>query len=567
MALENDVDFILLGGDLFHDTNPSANSLHKCMKLLRRYTLGNKPIEFEIVNNNENESFFESVQKAANFEDPNMNVSIPVFSIHGNHDDPSGFGRLSSLDILSITGLVNYFGKWTDLEKVTINPIMIKKGDTKLALFGLSHIYDTRLVRLFADYKVTLEKPDDSWFNLMVLHQNRADRGPKNYLPEEILPSFMDLIVWGHEHDCRIVPEQNEIKNFFVSQPGSTVPTSLSEGESLDKHCGLLLIRENDFRLEPIKLRTVRPFIFDSLDLANYKDQLNVRRMDVQEQVRKIVEERVEEMLERAKGKLTGHPKQPKEPIIRLRVLFENEEQIFNTIRFGQGYVGRVANPNDMILRQKQPKKREEVKPLDKAALQEVMAEERANKQVRVEDIVGQYFETVAGGGGAKLQVLSAMCMSDVMRRLVDSEDFHSADFLADFHIDRAVEFLQQKQPEEANAAECLSEFQQLAKKTLKDGIEALESSGVNVQTEAVRQRFLEEATPKTANSASKRGEGDEDDDDVSIVSVSKAATARTVAAKPRAARGTAKAARGAASGARTALTRSKIEPLDISVG
>ena len=25
-----------------------------------------------------------------NYEDPNYNVSIPVFSIHGNHDDPAG---------------------------------------------------------------------------------------------------------------------------------------------------------------------------------------------------------------------------------------------------------------------------------------------------------------------------------------------------------------------------------------------------------------------------------------------------------------------------------------------
>lgn len=25
-----------------------------------------------------------------NYEDPDINVAIPVFSIHGNHDDPSG---------------------------------------------------------------------------------------------------------------------------------------------------------------------------------------------------------------------------------------------------------------------------------------------------------------------------------------------------------------------------------------------------------------------------------------------------------------------------------------------
>jgi len=29
----------------------------------------------------------------ANYEDPNCNVSLPVFSIHGNHDDPAGEGE------------------------------------------------------------------------------------------------------------------------------------------------------------------------------------------------------------------------------------------------------------------------------------------------------------------------------------------------------------------------------------------------------------------------------------------------------------------------------------------
>jgi DNA repair exonuclease SbcCD nuclease subunit len=33
----------------------------------------------------------------ANFEDPNYNVSIPVFSIHGNHDDPAGVCSLLSI--------------------------------------------------------------------------------------------------------------------------------------------------------------------------------------------------------------------------------------------------------------------------------------------------------------------------------------------------------------------------------------------------------------------------------------------------------------------------------------
>ncbi|KAG8215990.1 hypothetical protein J3R82DRAFT_7977 [Butyriboletus roseoflavus] len=45
---------------------------------------------------------------AINYEDPNLNVGIPVFSIHGNHDDPQGAGpegALCALEIRSVSGL------------------------------------------------------------------------------------------------------------------------------------------------------------------------------------------------------------------------------------------------------------------------------------------------------------------------------------------------------------------------------------------------------------------------------------------------------------------------------
>lgn len=46
-----------------------------------------------------------------NFENPNFNIGLPVFTIHGNHDDPAGTDNLSAVDMLSSCSLVNYFGK------------------------------------------------------------------------------------------------------------------------------------------------------------------------------------------------------------------------------------------------------------------------------------------------------------------------------------------------------------------------------------------------------------------------------------------------------------------------
>jgi len=41
------VDFILLGGDLYHENKPSRQTLHRSMELLRRYCMGSRPCPIE----------------------------------------------------------------------------------------------------------------------------------------------------------------------------------------------------------------------------------------------------------------------------------------------------------------------------------------------------------------------------------------------------------------------------------------------------------------------------------------------------------------------------------------
>ena len=58
--------------------------------------------------------------------------------------------------MLSSAGLINYFGHVSDLREVKMSPILLEKGDAKLALYGLSAIKDERLHRLFVEKKVLL---------------------------------------------------------------------------------------------------------------------------------------------------------------------------------------------------------------------------------------------------------------------------------------------------------------------------------------------------------------------------------------------------------------------------
>ena len=73
---------------------------------------------------------------------------------------------------------------------------------------------------------------------------HRAKHGATNYIPPSFLPEFFDLVIWGHEHECLIEPEfvptggesaEGEEQGFYISQPGSSVATSLSPGEQKHK--------------------------------------------------------------------------------------------------------------------------------------------------------------------------------------------------------------------------------------------------------------------------------------------------------------------------------------------
>ena len=303
LAADNQVDFVLLGGDLFHENKPSRRSLHFAFSTLRRYCMGDKPCSIEFLSD-QSVNFGHCPFPVVNYEDCNLNVSIPVFSVHGNHDDPAGQGGLCSLDLISAAGLINYFGKYSSLEQVEVSPLLMKKGTTKLALYGIGSIRDERMHRMFLHKNIKMLRPRedrDDWFNLLVLHQNRAKHGTTNFIPENFLDSFLDLVIWGHEHECRIDPEWNPVQNFYVSQPGSSIATSLSEGEVKEKHVGLLLINGRNFKMKKLKLETVRQFYLEDIVLGD--TSLNPNDINISKKVEVYCNEKIEALLEKA-GKI-----------------------------------------------------------------------------------------------------------------------------------------------------------------------------------------------------------------------------------------------------------------------
>lgn len=81
IAKKKNVDFILLGGDLFHDNKPSRKTVYETMALLGEYCMGNRPSAIEYLSDQSVD--FQDRFATVNYQDPNYNVGMPVFSIHG----------------------------------------------------------------------------------------------------------------------------------------------------------------------------------------------------------------------------------------------------------------------------------------------------------------------------------------------------------------------------------------------------------------------------------------------------------------------------------------------------
>ncbi|XP_065343717.1 double-strand break repair protein MRE11 [Cloeon dipterum] len=410
LGVKHKVDFVLLGGDLFHDGKPSVNCLSRCMDLLNRYCMGHGEVNINVLSDPA-EIFSFSANPMVNYMNPNLNVALPIFSIHGNHDDPLGYNAKCSLDMLSAAGLINYFGKYTNLQDdISLVPLLISKGNTRVAIYGLGSLKDKMASRLFRQEQVNIMQPEepDSWFNIMVLHQNRSAHTKDECLHESYLPESMNLVFWGHEHECRIEPEFNATRNFYVTQPGSSVATSLCEGESREKKVGILYVKGTKFHMRPIPLETVRPFIFDVVDLATeYRDKPS---RTMKQGVQAFLEQRVEELLREAEGQLTGNPKQPKLPLVRLRVECFKQEELFNTVRFGLQFEEKVANPTDMIaIKRPQAPKKIKVE-LDQDVFDSAKTESVLHN---VEELVEKYFNDCEAG--KRMQVLPVVSVNEAL--------------------------------------------------------------------------------------------------------------------------------------------------------
>ncbi|KAK0417365.1 hypothetical protein QR680_012966 [Steinernema hermaphroditum] len=407
-AVEHDVDFILLAGDLFHENNPSRDVFMGVSRKLRQHCLSDRPVGFEFVSD-PSRNFSSSNFDRVNYEDPNINVGMPGLSV---------------LDSLHEVGLLNQFGKFESIDNFAVNPILLKKGHTNLALYGIGSQRDDRLCRAFQEERIKFLRPSEeseSWFNILLLHQNRPKRSNLRttgaFVPDKFIPSFFDFVIWGHEHECCIEPQYVEPghgvsgNGFYIIQPGSSIATSLTADEAIPKHVAVLKVRGRKFKSIPIPLETVRQLLVDEINLELEYDDVRVPKLTTRNDRmpdEKIVRDKIESMIEEAEQK-RGF-RQPLLPLIRLKVIYSGPWTQFpplNAKRFGAAFVDRVANSDDMIqikiIRNRDQEERDDP----------TNVPQTEQSCTTVDQLVSDYFSTCRSD--EKLLILSETAMSRSM--------------------------------------------------------------------------------------------------------------------------------------------------------
>jgi double-strand break repair protein MRE11 len=212
-----------------------------------------------------------------------------------------------------------------------------------------------------------------------------------------------------------------------VSRCVSSVQRFCSHSMLWFRQVAIIHVEERDFVLEPITLKTVRPFVMDDIDLDDAIEAAQVK-IDEKQGVAKVLKKKIHELIARAerewqeKNKDIPVKDRPEKmlPLVRLRVAHTRHD-IGNIVRFGQDFVDKVANPRDLLQFHKKKatqasKKNSNIKENYLEPTDEMLPAERLEK-VHMSDLVQTYLAS------QQLQILNPAGLERAVMNFVDKDD------------------------------------------------------------------------------------------------------------------------------------------------
>lgn len=220
-------------------------------------------------------------------------------------------------------------------------------------------------------------------------------------------------------------------------------------GEAVPKHVAILSIIGRDFKVETIRLKTVRPFVIKEIVLSEHKEIKKLAKLeDNRSKITQHLIAIVDDLIEQAKVEWieTQDETDPDEeldvplPLIRLRVEYSAPDggnfDCENPQRFSNRFVGRVANVNDVI--QFYRKKAGATKKTQSGAdlPEESILAQMNIDSIKVEKLVREFLTAQS------LTILPQNSFGDAVSQFVDKDDKHAMEIFVNASLSNQIKHL-----------------------------------------------------------------------------------------------------------------------------
>lgn len=203
-------------------------------------------------------------------------------------------------------------------------------------------------------------------------------------------------------------------------------------GEAVTKHVAIVSITGKDFKVEPIRLKTVRPFVMKEVILSEEKESKKIAKKENRTLLTQYLISIVEGLIQQAKDEWLeaqeeGDSDEEREvplPLIRLRVEYSAPDggnfDCENPQRFSNRFVGKVANVNDVVqfYRKKAGSGRKAPDGVDMP--EESILAQLSIDSVKVEKLVREFLTAQS------LTILPQNSFGDAVSQFVDKDDKHA---------------------------------------------------------------------------------------------------------------------------------------------
>lgn len=220
-------------------------------------------------------------------------------------------------------------------------------------------------------------------------------------------------------------------------------------GEAVPKHVAIVSIAGRDFKVETIRLKTVRPFVMKEIVLAEHKEIKKLAKLeDNRSKITQHLIAIVDDLIEQAKDgwiEAQDEPDQDEElevplPLIRLRVEYSAPDggnfDCENPQRFSNRFVGKVANVNDVVqfYRKKAGAARKTQGGADLPE-ESILAQMNIDS-IKVEKLVREFLTAQS------LTILPQNSFGDAVSQFVDKDDKHAMEMFVNESLSNQIKHL-----------------------------------------------------------------------------------------------------------------------------